>query len=54
MAHWVLEKSGFQKKGILRQSQFWKGIGIVDLTVYAFLQSDLKNRIAFYPKRGII
>jgi ribosomal-protein-alanine N-acetyltransferase len=38
----VLEKNNFLKEGILRQSQYWKGIGIVDLTVYSLLQSDVE------------
>ncbi|MDF2986172.1 MAG: acetyltransferase family [Eubacterium sp.] len=38
----VLHKNNFVKEGIMRQSQFWKGIGVVDLVVYSLLHSDLE------------
>ncbi len=41
----VLEKNNFTKEGILRQSQFWKGIGVVDLIVYSRLASDRANPV---------
>lgn len=41
----VLEKNNFAKEGILRQSQFWKGIGVVDLIVYSRLASDRANPV---------
>ncbi len=37
----VLQKSGFQKEGLLRQVSFWKGRGIVDLEIYSLLRSDI-------------
>ena len=37
----VLQKTGFQKEGLLRQVSFWKGRGIVDLEVYSLLRSDI-------------
>lgn len=36
----VLQKNNFVKEGILRQSQYWQGIGIVDLVVYSILRTD--------------
>lgn len=38
----VLQKNKFVKEGIMRQSQYWKGIGVVDLVVYSFLHSDME------------
>jgi ribosomal-protein-alanine N-acetyltransferase len=40
----VLEKNNFIKEGILRQSQHWKGIGVVDLIVYSLLPSDTESQ----------
>ena len=37
----VLLKNGFQREGLLRQSQYWKGRGIVDLLLFSRLRSDL-------------
>jgi len=39
----VLQKNKFVKEGIMRQSQYWKGIGVVDLIVYSFLYSDMES-----------
>lgn len=36
----VLQKSNFVKEGVLRQSQHWKGQGVVDLAVYSLIGSD--------------
>ncbi len=41
----VLEKNNFTREGILRQSQYWKGIGVVDLIVYSRLSSDGANSV---------
>ena len=38
----VLEKNNFIKEGILRQAQYWMGIGVVDLILYSLLPSDLE------------
>ena len=40
----VLEKNKFVKEGIMRQSQHWKGIGVVDLIVYSLLHSDVEGK----------
>lgn len=37
----VLQKNNFVKEGIMRQSQYWKGKGVVDLVVYSFLRSEI-------------
>lgn len=37
----VLEKNNFLKEGILRECQYWKGIGVVDLISYSLLRSDV-------------
>lgn len=36
----VLYKNNFVKEGIMRQSQYWKGKGVVDLVVYSCLRSE--------------
>lgn len=36
----VLQKNNFVKEGTLRQSQYWKGKGVVDLVVYSLIHSD--------------
>ena len=36
----VLYKSQFREEGVLRQAQYWKGIGVVDLIVYSRLSTD--------------
>ncbi|WP_026892360.1 GNAT family N-acetyltransferase [Lacrimispora aerotolerans] len=36
----VLLKSEFREEGVLRQAQYWKGIGVVDLIVYSRLSTD--------------
>lgn len=35
----VLQKNSFIKEGIMRQSQYWQGKGVVDLVVYALIGS---------------
>ncbi len=42
----VLERCGFQKEGTIREGFLWPDKGIVDLTLYSLLPSDLK------PKRS--
>lgn len=37
----VLLGNNFVKEGIMRQSQYWKGRGVVDLVVFSLLRSDL-------------
>ena len=44
----VLEKNKFVKEGIMRQSQYWKRIGIVDLIVYSLLSSDQDD--SYFPR----
>lgn len=39
----VLEKNHFLKEGIFRQSQYWKGIGVVDMISYSLLRSDVED-----------
>lgn len=36
----VLEKSGFTREGLLRQCQYWKGRGVVDLVVFSMLRGE--------------
>ncbi len=36
----VLLRNGFVHEGLLRQSQFWTGRGLVDLEVYGLLKED--------------
>ncbi len=43
-SHKVLQKNKFVYEGVMRQSQYWKNRGIVDLAVYSRLHSD-KNDI---------
>ncbi|WP_058302983.1 GNAT family N-acetyltransferase [Gorillibacterium timonense] len=38
----VLQKNNFVKEGIMRQSQYWTGIGVVDLTMYSLLRSEFE------------
>lgn len=42
----VLERCGFQKEGTIREGFLWPDKGIVDLTLYSLLPSDLR------PKRA--
>lgn len=39
----VLEKCGFVKEGTIRQGQFWKDKGIVDLIMYSILKKEYIN-----------
>lgn len=38
----VLRKNKFVREGIMRQSQYWKGRGVVDLVAYSLIPSDLE------------
>lgn len=42
----VLERCGFQKEGTIREGFLWPDKGVVDLTLYSLLPSDLR------PKKG--
>ncbi len=42
----VLERCGFQKEGTIREGFLWPDKGIVDLTLYSLLPSDLKPKKA--------
>ncbi len=35
-----LMKNGFTKEGLIRQGNYWKGKGLVDLDMYSILKSD--------------
>ena len=37
----VLEKCGFMREGIIRQGNYWKGRGIVDLVSFSLLPGEL-------------
>lgn len=39
----VLQKNNFVKEGLMRQSQYWKGKGVVDLEVYSLIRADLET-----------
>ncbi len=39
----VLKRNGFKLEGMLRESQFWKDKGVVDLQVFSLLKSDLTD-----------
>lgn len=39
----VLLKNHFVKEGIMRQSQYWKGKGVIDLVVFSYLRSDYRT-----------
>lgn len=39
----VLERNGFSREGLLRQSQFWTGHGLVDLVVFARLRAEYQG-----------
>ena len=40
----VLERCGFVKEGLIRQGQFWKDKGIVDLFLYSILRQEYVDR----------
>ncbi len=40
----VLERCGFQKEGTIREGFLWPDKGIVDLTLYSLLPSDLRPK----------
>lgn len=40
----VLERCGFQKEGTIREGFLWPDKGIVDLTLYSLLPTDLKPK----------
>lgn len=40
----VLRNNNFVKEGIMRQSQYWKGKGVVDLVVFSLLRSEKQCR----------
>lgn len=40
----VLERCRFQREGTLRESRLWPDKGLVDLTVYSLLPSDLREK----------
>jgi len=40
-SHRVLQKNKFVCEGVMRQAQYWKGRGVVDLAVYALLCADM-------------
>lgn len=40
----VLERCGFQKEGTIREGFLWPDKGIVDLTLYSLLPSDLRAK----------
>ncbi|MBN1776837.1 MAG: GNAT family N-acetyltransferase [Clostridiales bacterium] len=42
-SHPVLLRNGFQKEGTIRRGHIWTGKGIVDLTLYSLLKSDIKT-----------
>jgi len=42
-SHPVLLRNGFQKEGTIRQGHVWTGKGVVDLTLYSLLASDIKS-----------
>ncbi len=40
----VLERCGFQKEGTIREGFLWPDKGVVDLTLYSLLPSDLRPK----------
>lgn len=42
-SHPVLLRNGFQKEGTIRQGHVWTGKGVVNLTLYSLLRSDVKS-----------
>ncbi len=40
----VLERCGFQKEGTIREGFLWPDKGIVDLTLYSLLPTDLRTK----------
>ncbi len=40
-SHGVLLRNGFTREGTIRQGTLWAGRGVVDLTLYSLLRSDL-------------
>lgn len=42
-SHPVLLRNGFVREGTIRQGRVWSGKGLVDLTVYSLLRSDLET-----------
>ena len=40
-SHGVLQNNGFTREGTIRQGYLWAGRGVVDLTLYSLLRSDL-------------
>lgn len=40
----LLESCGFQKEGTIREGFFWPDKGVVDLTLYSLLPTDLKRK----------
>lgn len=43
-SHSVLLRNGFQKEGTIRQGYVWTGKGVVDLTLYSLLASDIISK----------
>ena len=40
----VLLKNGFLREGLIRQGNFWKGSGVVDLDMYSLLKVDYMEK----------
>lgn len=47
-SHRVLLKNKFDCEGVMRQAQYWKGRGVIDVAVYSLLCSDM-NANGFNP-----
>ncbi len=41
----VLKRNGFVEEGVIRQGNVWKGLGVVDLTLFSILRSDYINKV---------
>jgi len=40
----ALLKNGFQREGLIRQANFWRGQGLVDLDMYSLLKEDYAEK----------